>query len=54
MTAAAKNPEVYGAAGAIHGENVAFMVAGGIAAAGLIGSCFLRGSRPRAAATDHG
>ncbi|MGO1285702.1 MAG: MDR family MFS transporter [Brachybacterium sp.] len=54
MTAAAKDPEVYGAAGAIHGVNVAFMVAGGIAAAGLIGSCFLRGSRPRAAATDHG
>ena len=46
MTAAARDPEEYGAAGAIHGVNVAFLVAAGIAALGLIGSCFLRGSRP--------
>src|SRR5699024_1401446 len=47
MTAAARDPEEYGAAGAIHGVNVAFLVAAGIAAVGLIGSCFLRGSRPQ-------
>lgn len=46
MTASARDPQEYGAAGAIHGVNVAFIVAGGIAALGLIGSCFLRGSRP--------
>ncbi|MDN5599314.1 MAG: DHA2 family efflux MFS transporter permease subunit [Brachybacterium sp.] len=48
MTAAARDPEEYGMAGTIHGVNVAFMVAGGIAALGLIGSCFLRGSKPHA------
>ncbi|ASK65063.1 MFS transporter [Brachybacterium avium] len=47
MTAAARDPEEFGMAGAIHGVNVAFIVAGGIAVAGLIGSCFLRGSRPQ-------
>lgn len=52
MTATARDPEVYGPAGAIHGVNVAFWVAGGIAAAGLVGACFLRGSRPRELAPD--
>ncbi|WP_394215245.1 MDR family MFS transporter [Brachybacterium vulturis] len=47
MTAAARDPEEYGMAGPIHGVNVAFIVAGGIAVVGLIGSCFLRGSRPQ-------
>ncbi|MDN5820750.1 MAG: DHA2 family efflux MFS transporter permease subunit [Brachybacterium sp.] len=47
MTAAARDPEVYGMAGPIHGVNVAFIVAGGIAVLGLIGSFFLRGSRPQ-------
>ena len=47
MTASARDPQEYGVAGAIHGVNVAFLVAGGIAALGLIGSCFLRGSRPQ-------
>lgn len=46
MTTTARDPEEFGVAGAIHGVNVAFVVAGGIAAAGLVGSCFLRGSRP--------
>ena len=46
MTAAARDPEQYGMAGAVHGVNVAFWVAGGIAAVGLIGSFFLRGSKP--------
>ncbi|MGO3210683.1 MDR family MFS transporter [Brachybacterium sp. AOP42-C2-15] len=52
MTATARDPEEYGVAGAIHGVNVAFIVAGGIAAVGLIGSCFLRGSRPTHEVTD--
>ena len=47
MTAAARDPEEYGVAGAIHGVNVAFLVAAGIAALGLLGSCFLRGSKPQ-------
>ena len=47
MTASARDPEVYGMDGPIHGVNVAFIVAGGIAVLGAIGSCFLRGSRPR-------
>ena len=46
MTAAARDPQEYGQAGAIHGVNVAFLVAAGISAAGLLGACFLRGSRP--------
>ncbi|MGO1227769.1 MAG: MDR family MFS transporter [Brachybacterium sp.] len=52
MTATARDPEEYGVAGAIHGVNVAFIVAGGIAAVGLISSCFLRGSRPTHEVTD--
>jgi uncharacterized protein (DUF1501 family) len=47
MTAAARDPREYGMAGTIHGVNVAFIVAGGIAAVGLVGACFLRGSRPQ-------
>lgn len=54
MTAAARDPQEYGAAGAVHGVNVAFMVAGGIAVAGVIGSCFLRGSRPLPEGADAG
>jgi EmrB/QacA subfamily drug resistance transporter len=47
MTAAALDPQEHGMAGTIHGVNVAFVVAGGIAAVGLVGACFLRGSRPQ-------
>lgn len=47
MTAAARDPQEYGMAGVIHGVNVAFIVAGVIAAIGVVASCFLRGSRPR-------
>ena len=47
MTAAARDPKEYGVAGAIHGVNVAFLVAAGISVIGLVGACFLRGSRPR-------
>lgn len=46
MTVAAKNPQVHGAAGAIHGVDVAFAVSAGIAAVGMIGTFFLRGSKP--------
>ncbi|WP_087484257.1 MDR family MFS transporter [Brachybacterium massiliense] len=46
MTAAALDPQEYGVTGAIHGVNVAFLVAAGISALGLLGACFLRGSRP--------
>jgi len=52
MTAAARDPEEYGVAGTIHGVNVAFVVAGVISAVGVIGSCFLRGSRPRQPETE--
>lgn len=47
MTASARDTEEFGMAGAVHGVNVAFIVAGGISILGLIGACFLRGSRPR-------
>lgn len=47
MTMSARDPEVYGIDGPIHGVNVAFIVAGAIAVVGMIGSCFLRGSRPQ-------
>ena len=46
MTVAARDPQEYGAAGAVHGVNVAFIVAGSIAAAGAVASLFLRDSRP--------
>ena len=46
MTAAALDPQEHGVTGAIHGVNVAFLVAAGISALGLLGACFLRGSRP--------
>ncbi|WP_304650811.1 MDR family MFS transporter [Brachybacterium sp. YJGR34] len=47
MSAAARDPEVHGPAGAIHGVNVAFVVAGIFAVLGVIGSCFLRDTMPR-------
>ena len=44
MVSAARDPEIYGAAGPIHGPNVAFFVAGVISAMGLIGAFFIRHS----------
>lgn len=46
MTVAAKDPAEFGPEGPIHGVDVAFLVSGGIALVGLIGSCFLRHSTP--------
>ncbi|MGC5628697.1 MDR family MFS transporter, partial [Georgenia sp. Z1344] len=48
MSGAARDPEVYGPSGAIHGANVAFAVAGAIGALGVVGSFFVRDSRPGA------
>jgi EmrB/QacA subfamily drug resistance transporter len=50
MTVAALDPAEHGAAGPIHGVNVAFEVSAAIAALGMIGSFFLRDSRPTAEA----
>src|SRR5699024_5198325 len=47
MTGAARDPEEYGAAGLVHGANVAFVVAGLLGVVGIIGSFFIRGSRPQ-------
>ena len=52
MTVSARDPQEYGAAGAVHGVNVAFIVAGVIAAAGVVGSFFIRDSRPVADAAE--
>ena len=52
MTMAALDPATHGPSGAIHGVNVAFVVSAGIAAAGMIGAFFLRGSKPRAAVLE--
>jgi len=46
MTGTALDPAVHGNEGLIHGVNTAFIVAGSIAFLGLIGACFIRGSRP--------
>ncbi|MGP9538841.1 MDR family MFS transporter [Brachybacterium sp. AOP43-C2-M15] len=46
MTVAALDPAEHGMQGQIHGVNVAFVVSGVIAGAGVIGSIFLRGTRP--------
>ena len=46
MTLAARDPQEYGPAGQVHGVNVAFIVAGVIASAGVVGALFLRNSRP--------
>ncbi|MHA6800276.1 DHA2 family efflux MFS transporter permease subunit [Bounagaea algeriensis] len=46
MTAAARAPEEYGAAGLVHGANVSFLVAGMIGVLGIIGSFFIGESRP--------
>jgi EmrB/QacA subfamily drug resistance transporter len=46
MTAATRDPEVYGLEGAVHGVNVAFIVAGSIGAVGIVGAFFLRGTQP--------
>jgi len=46
MTAAARDPEEHGAAGLVHGANVSFLVAGIIGVVGIIGSFFIRESRP--------
>ena len=44
MVSAARDPEVYGAAGPIHGPNVAFFVAGIISAIGFVAAFFIRHS----------
>ncbi|MGC5617189.1 DHA2 family efflux MFS transporter permease subunit [Georgenia sp. Z1491] len=46
MAGAARDPQVHGQAGAVHGANVAFAVAGAVAALGIVGSFFVRDSRP--------
>lgn len=45
MTATARDPEVYGVAGLIHGANVTFVVAGVLSAAAVVGAFFLKNSR---------
>lgn len=47
MTTTARDPEVYGVEGLIHGANVAFVVAGLIGVLGVIGSFFIREDAPR-------
>lgn len=47
MTATARNPREYGVEGLIHGANIAFIVAGVIGIAGIVGSFFIKGSRPQ-------
>ena len=57
MVSTARDPAVYGAAGPIHGANVAFLVAGIIAVLGFIGSFFItnsHGSRDDAAESKTG
>lgn len=44
MVSAARDPEIYGAAGPIHGPNVAFFVAGVFSAIGFVGAFFIRHS----------
>lgn len=44
MVGTAKDPEVYGVAGQIHGANMAFLVAGIVALAGFAGAFFIRDS----------
>ncbi len=46
MTMTALDPSTHGPAGAIHGVNVAFVVSAAIAAVGMVGALFLRGSKP--------
>ncbi len=52
MTAAANDPESYGAAGLVHGANVSFLVAGIIGIIGIIGSFFITEFRPAKRGTD--
>ncbi|WP_338750626.1 MDR family MFS transporter [Janibacter alittae] len=42
MATAARDPEIYGKAGLIHGANVSFVVAGILGVVGIIGSFFIR------------
>ncbi|MGO1972937.1 MAG: MDR family MFS transporter [Propionibacteriaceae bacterium] len=46
MTVSARNPAEHGAAGLVHGANVSFLVAGMIGVVGIVGSFFIRESRP--------
>lgn len=46
MTGTALDPATHGVQGAIHGVNIAFIVAGSVAVVGFIGAFFIRGSRP--------
>jgi len=54
MTGTALDPAVHGAEGLIRGVNIAFIVAGVIAAMGCIGAFFIRGSRPIPQPTTQG
>lgn len=48
MVSTARDPAVYGAAGPIHGANVAFVVSGAVAVLGFIGAFFITNSRDEA------
>lgn len=47
MTVSTKDPAEFGAAGMVHGANVAFLVSTGISVAGLIGAFFIKNSHGR-------
>lgn len=42
MATTARDPEVYGMAGLVHGANVSFFVAGAVGIVGIVGSLFIR------------
>lgn len=55
MSATARDPQVYGVEGPIHGANVAFLVAGSVGVLGIIGAFFSKdskGTASRAAAGE--
>src|SRR5690625_7438056 len=54
MTLAARDPQEYGPAGQVHGVNVAFIVAGVIASAGVAGGLVLRNSQQNRRAAGRG
>ena len=54
MTASARDTEEFGMAGAVHGVNVAFIVAGGFSILlGLIGAFFIRALTPQTIHSGH-
>ena len=53
MVGTARDPEVYGAAGDIHGANVSFFVAGVLSLIGFVGSFFIKQSHgPKSPSAD--